>query len=49
MADDKKAQQHSIWPPPKFYFSVKLGDGIEAKFQEVSGLESETDPSHKRG
>jgi phage tail-like protein len=40
MANDKSEQQ--IWPLPKFYFSVQLGDGIEAKFQEVSGLDSET-------
>ena len=42
MADDKSEQQ--IWPLPKFYFSVKFGDGIEAKFQEVSGLDTEAGP-----
>ncbi len=44
MADDKKAQQDTIWPQPKFYFSVKFGDGTEAKFQEVSGLATEAGP-----
>lgn len=42
MADDKGDQQASIWPLPKFYFSVQFGDGIDVKFQEVAGLESET-------
>jgi phage tail-like protein len=43
MADDKAEQQ--IWPPPKFYFSVRFGDDDkEAKFQEVSGLDSEAKP-----
>ena len=32
----------SIWPLPKFYFSVQLGDGLTANFQEVSGMEQET-------
>jgi phage tail-like protein len=40
MAEDKQP----IWPLPQFHFSVQLGDGIEAKFQEVSGLDSETHP-----
>jgi phage tail-like protein len=34
--------QNNVWPLPKFYFSVRLGDGLSANFQEVSGLESET-------
>src|SRR5207244_906208 len=42
MADDKGNQQGNSWPLPKFYFSVRFGDDIEIKFQEVSGLESET-------
>ncbi len=29
------------WPLPKFYFSVNI-DGRECSFQEVSGLETET-------
>jgi len=42
MADDKGEQQGNIWPLPKFYFSVKLGDDMDIRFQEVTGLESET-------
>ena len=48
MADAKKDQQGSIWPLPKFYFSLQLGDGIEAKFQEVNGLQTEVEPSEFR-
>ena len=33
--------QDAIWPLPKFYFTVKLGD-TDASFQEVDGLDSET-------
>ncbi len=33
--------QNNIWPLPKFYFSVTI-DGKESHFQEVSGLETET-------
>jgi phage tail-like protein len=41
MADDEGDKQGGIWPLPKCYFSVRLGDE-EAKFSEVTGLESET-------
>jgi phage tail-like protein len=34
--------QDNIWPLPKFYFSVQLGDDNSVTFQEVTGLESET-------
>lgn len=34
--------QNNIWPLPKFYFSVTLGDNDAVSFQEVDGLESET-------
>ena len=34
--------QDDIWPLPKFYFSVTLGDNDAVSFQEVDGLESET-------
>lgn len=34
--------QDSNWPLPKFYFSVQLGDDDSVSFQEVDGLESET-------
>lgn len=33
--------QGNIWPLPKFYFSVNI-DGTDYPFQEVSGLETET-------
>lgn len=32
--------QDSVWPLPKFYFQVKIGD-TEVAFQEVSGLDVE--------
>lgn len=35
-------EQNNIWPLPKFYFSVTLGDDDSVTFQEVDGLESET-------
>ena len=34
--------QDNVWPLPKFYFSVKLGEDDSVSFQEVDGLESET-------
>jgi hypothetical protein len=41
MADDGSAHE-SVWPLPKFYFSVKLGSqDIAISFQEVSGLDTE--------
>jgi len=40
--------QDDVWPLPKFYFSVQLGDDQSASFQEVSGLESETRPIEYR-
>ena|ERR1700741_534256 len=33
--------QNNVWPLPKFYFSVNI-DGKEYPFQEVTGLETET-------
>lgn len=42
MADDGSAQG-AIWPLTKFYFTVSLGSqDSTASFQEVSGLETET-------
>ncbi|MCC8186752.1 MAG: phage tail protein [Bacteroides sp.] len=32
--------QDNVWPLPKFYFKVEV-DGLDAAFQEVSGLEAE--------
>ena len=47
MTDDKAEQQ--AWPLPKFYFSVRFGDDDkEAKFQELSGLDSEANPIEYR-
>ena len=40
--------QDNVWPLPKFYFSVQLGDDTSINFQEVSGLESETKPIEYR-
>jgi len=34
--------QDNVWPLPKFYFSVQLGDDKSINFQEVDGLNSET-------
>lgn len=41
-------QQDNIWPLPKFYFQVKVDGGMEASFQEVSGLDAETDVTEYR-
>ena len=43
MADDGSAQ-NAIWPLPKFYFSIDLGDGKKLGFSEISGLESDIKP-----
>src|SRR5580658_9724423 len=40
--------QDNVWPLPKFYFSVQLGDDKSINFQEVTGLESETKPIEYR-
>ncbi|MBK8251178.1 MAG: phage tail protein [Polyangiaceae bacterium] len=34
--------QDNVYPLPKFYFSVQLGDDTSVSFQEVTGLETET-------
>lgn len=48
MADENgSAQSQSIWPLPKFHFNVKIGDD-EVAFQEVSGLDMETEPLEYR-
>jgi len=48
MADDGSAQG-SIWPLPKFYFKVDLGSqDSTVSFQEVSGLDTETQPIEYR-
>lgn len=40
--------QDNVWPLPKFYFTVQLGDDKSINFQEVTGLESETKPIEYR-
>jgi phage tail-like protein len=37
------ADQDQFWPMPKFYFSVDIGDKTDLPFQEVSGLDIDTD------
>lgn len=39
MAGEK---QDNVWPLPKFFFTVQLGDEKDVTFQEVDGLDSET-------
>lgn len=39
MAGEK---EDNVWPLPKFYFAVQLGDDKSVNFQEVDGLNSET-------
>tara|TARA_B100000768_G_C11239285_1_gene358723 strand:+ start:197 stop:667 length:471 start_codon:yes stop_codon:yes gene_type:complete len=36
-------EQDQYWPLPKFYFSVDIGDFTDLPFQEVSGLDVETE------
>ncbi len=46
MAEDS---QNDIWPIPKFYFKVSFGSQDNTvSFQEVSGLETETQPIEYR-
>jgi phage tail-like protein len=40
--------QDNIWPLPKFYFSASFGDDSSINFQEVDGLNSETQPIEYR-
>lgn len=41
--------QGNVWPLPKFYFKVDLGSQDNtASFQEVSGLDTETQPIEYR-
>jgi len=36
-------EQDAIWPLPKFFFTVDLGFASDIPFQEVSGLDTETE------
>lgn len=48
MADDG-SKQGTTWPLPKFYFKVTLGSqDSTVSFQEVSGLDTETQPIEYR-
>jgi len=47
MAEDGSAQSASVWPLPKFHFMVDVA-GNEIAFQEVSGLDMETEPLEYR-
>ena len=38
----------TVWPPPKFTFSVDIGDGRPIPFSEVSGLEADIKPIEYR-
>lgn len=41
--------QDAVWPLPKFYFRVRLGSqDSTVSFQEVSGLDTETQPIEYR-
>jgi phage tail-like protein len=40
--------QDAVFPLPKFYFSVQLGDDNSVSFQEVSGLSAEVQPIEYR-
>jgi len=43
MADDGSKKSQTVWPMPKFYFSVDFGGAMPTtSFQEISGLETET-------
>jgi phage tail-like protein len=47
MADDGSKQSTTVWPIPKFYFLVKIGDQ-QVPFREVSGLNLESTPIEYR-
>lgn len=47
MVNDGSAQTQSVWPIPKFYFQMTWDDAA-ATFQEVSGLDVESEPLEYR-
>ena len=47
MAGEDGSAQSTVWPIPKFYFQVKW-DSEVMQFQEVSGLDTETQPIEYR-
>ena len=42
------SDQDNLWPIPKFYFKVTIGDKGEIPFQEVVGLDTEYDAMEYR-
>jgi phage tail-like protein len=48
MADDGSKQSSNVWPLAKFYFKVDIGDQKDLPFQEISGLDTETQPIEYR-
>ena len=48
MADDGSARSTTVWPIPKFRFEVKWNEGEVMHFQEVSGLDAESQPIEYR-
>ena len=40
--EDEGSQQSAEWPTPKFHFKVQIGQHGEIPFQEISGLDVET-------
>lgn len=40
--------QNGVWPSPHFFFSVQLGDGAPARFQEMNGLDTEAKAAEYR-
>jgi phage tail-like protein len=46
---DYGSEQSSTWPLPKFYFRVDIGDQKNISFQEVTGLDTETQMTEYRG
>ncbi|WP_299550073.1 phage tail protein [uncultured Tateyamaria sp.] len=47
MTDDDSPQSQNIWPLPAFYFQVTMA-GEDMTFQEVSGLDAESQPIEYR-
>ena len=40
--EDEGSQQSADWPTPKFHFKVQIGQHGEIPFQEIAGLDIET-------
>jgi phage tail-like protein len=47
MEDNGSTQSTNLWPMPKFYFKVVM-NSTEISFQEVSGLDTESQPIEYR-